>query len=114
MSVLMISCFATSTPTAFMTVAGRFRFTSQGLEFIPWLKFFTVEVEQLGAFFGFYGHEHFIGKREHIHNFAFTFGCDHTLVAFGKLLASLDVLFIFVDQATTQTAAHARDLVRRQ
>ena len=109
----LFSIFSTGASAAFMTVAGRFGFSAQGFEFVPGLDFVAVERDGVVAFIVIEQDEDGVTHRHHVRDFAFAARGNNPFVALGQFLARRHVLLIFVDEATAQASAHARDLVGR-
>ncbi len=107
--------FAAGAATTVVTIARGFGFASQGFQFIPGLNIFALECfREALAFLVFEQHRDLVAHRQDVHHLAFALWRNDTLVAFGKFLASLHVLLVFIDQTTAQTSAHAGDLIRRE
>ena len=103
---------AAGASAAIVAVTRCFGFASQGFELIPRLDVFTVEGFGKAFFFRLDEDHDLVAHGQHINNLAFALGCDHAFVAFGKCLARLDILLIFVNETAAQASAHAGDLFR--
>src|SRR3972149_4956714 len=108
--LVLVFGFAAGASAAFMTVARRFGFSAQGLQFVPGLDVLAVESELLFAIFLFNEDDHLMAERQQIDYLALALRRDHALVAFRQLLARFDVLLIFVNETASQTPAHTGDL----
>src|SRR5690606_18440404 len=92
-----------------VAVARRFTLAAQRLELVPWLD---LMLEELGTLAIGQRYQHRLLERHYIDHLAASERGLHFLAALGQGLARLDVLLVFVDQAASQTAAHAGDLAR--
>jgi len=106
-----LASLAARAAAALMPIAWRLGFALQGIELIPGLQLIAIKrIDDVLVLVIVHEHHYPARKRNHINDLAFAPWRDHPFICAWELLAGLHILFVLIDQAAAQSAAHAGDL----